>query len=328
MFLLLCSIGIIIQLYMYIVPHAYMSELLISFLPYGIGMSFLIIIFSLLKLVIQRKSVWSIITRSIITIAYILSCIRYLSTYISTYYTHPEQPSTSIPSDISFLYSNIYYKNESLSWLIQMIESQQPDVILLVEYTKQHNEVLAALLKQDYPYVSRYIGGKWYDGDVIYSRYPLKKIKHDIYPGSFSHVSINYEWKEVDFALIHTSAPISEHFFNMRNEQLSDLSRLMSAYYQERKRDKNIILLWDFNITPRSPYYKTFSTQMNTIWLYNISNNIVKTQYNNLVPYTRCHQEAKIFCSHIDHVRSNNTSMKLQKITISWSDHYGFVGTL
>ena len=313
---------------MYIVPHAYMSELLISFLPYGIGVSFLIIIFSLLKLIIQRKSIWSIITRSVITIAYILSCTRYLSTYITTYYTHPEQPSTSLPSDISFLYSNIYYKNESLSWLIQTIESQQPDVILLVEYTKQHNEILAPLLKQNYPYVSRYIGGKWYDGDVIYSKYPLEKIKHDIYPGSFSHITIRHWWKQIDFALIHTSAPVSEHFFNMRNQQIDNLSTLMSAYYQNRKQDKNVILLWDFNITPRSAYYKTFRTQMNTIWLYDISNNITYTQYNNFIPYTRCHQEARFFCSHIDHVRTNNNKLTLEKISIPGSDHYGFVGRL
>ncbi len=328
MVIVLCSIGIIIQLYMYIVPHAYMSELLLSFLPYGIGMSFLIIIFAIINSIVKRKSLWICITRSIIAISYILSCIRYLSMYISTYYTYTDEPKTSLPSDISFLYSNIYYKNKSLSWLIQTIERERPDIILLVEYTKQHNEILAPLLRHDYPYVSRYIGGKWYDGDVIYSRYPLQKIQHDIYPGSFSHISINNWWKEVDFALIHTSAPVSEHFFTMRNEQLNNLSMLMSEHYKNINPNKNIILLGDFNITPRSYYYQEFSTQMDVIWLYNMSNNIIYTQYNNLIPYTRCHEQAQYLCSHIDHIRSNNANISLEKINIPWSDHDGFVGKI
>jgi hypothetical protein len=41
-----------------------------------------------------------------------------------------------------------------------MIQEQQPDIVLLVEYAKIHDEVLAPLLKVKYPYVSRYVGGK------------------------------------------------------------------------------------------------------------------------------------------------------------------------
>jgi endonuclease/exonuclease/phosphatase (EEP) superfamily protein YafD len=74
-------------------------------------------------------------------------------------------------------------------------------------------------------------------------------------------VSIKYNSKNIDFALIHTSAPVSQHFFNMRNQQLSDLSNLMTKYYNTKK-DQNIILVGDFNLTPRSHYYKSFATSM------------------------------------------------------------------
>jgi endonuclease/exonuclease/phosphatase (EEP) superfamily protein YafD len=58
------------------------------------------------------------------------------------------------------LYANIYYKNKDFSGLVSTIENYQPDIVLLVEYAKIHDEVLTPLLKEKYPYVSRYVGGK------------------------------------------------------------------------------------------------------------------------------------------------------------------------
>lgn len=266
----------------------------------------------------------------IIGIAWISYNRIYISDYTHTYTNILTQTSSPIisPSEwLSFLYANIYYKNKDFSGLVSTIENYQPDIVLLVEYAKIHDESLTPLLKEKYPYVSRYVGGKWYDGDVIYSKYPLEKIKHTVYPWSFSHVNIEYNKKSIDLALIHTSAPVSQYFFTMRNEQLDDLSNLMSEYYNKRS-DQKVILLGDFNLTPRSDYYKPFDTSMKLLWLSNITTDIASTQYDNkFLPYTRCHEQASYVCSHIDHIRSN-TSIKLQKITIPWSDHYGFIGNI
>jgi endonuclease/exonuclease/phosphatase (EEP) superfamily protein YafD len=262
----------------------------------------------------------------------VVSCgffISYISTYNQTYnnQTYTAQKETSSPSEwLSFFYANIYHKNENFSGLISTIQNHNPDIVLLVEYAKIHDEYIASILKEEYPYVSRYVGGQGYDGDVIYSRYPLQKIKHTIYPWSFSHVSIKYNSKNIDFALIHTSAPVSVHFFEMRNNQLSDLSYLLTTYYTTPQ-TKNIVLVWDFNITPRSNYYKRFANDIQSIWLHNISNSILNTTYNTIFPYTRCHEQAPYLCSHIDHVRSN-TNISLEKISIPWSDHYGFIGKM
>lgn len=305
-----------------------MSELFISFLPYGIGMSFLIIIFWIIKVFLNKRKIVYKALWLTISFIYTLPLIRYIAEYKNIYYSHTElKENNNIEYNniwISFLYANIYYKNNDISSLIEQIQSRDPDIILLVEYTKAHNEMLTKIIKEKYPYMSRYVGWKGYDWDVIYSKYPVEKIKHWIYPWSFSHVSISYKEEIIDFALIHTSAPVSKHFFNMRNEQIKDLSGLMSEYYKNNDNKKNIILLWDFNLTPWSFYYKDFNSNMNNIWLYNITNNILKTNYNSLVPYTRCHQEARMFCSHIDHIRSNNNNMILEKVSINWSDHYWF----
>ena len=259
----------------------------------------------------------------------IISISEYTHTYtdIYTQTIHKKSGIQQISSEwLTFLYANIYYKNENFSGLLDSIETYKPDVVLLIEYAKIHDEALSKILKSQYPYVSRYVGGQWYDGDVIYSAYPLKKIKHTVYPWSFSHVSITYNNKNIDFALIHTSAPVSKEFFEMRNRQLNDLSNLMNEYYKETK-DQKIILLGDFNVTPRSTYYKSFDNDMTNLWLYDISNHMIQTKYNTMVRYTRCHEDIPIACSHIDHIWSN-TSINLEKINIPWSDHDGFVGKI
>lgn len=332
MLLLLSLWGTILQGYMYLFRESYVNELLISFLPYAIGINFLLILFSCYKIIYnyKKKNIFLTIIWLIIGIAWISYNRNYINEYTHTYtniFTQASNKVTSSSEWLSFLYANIYYKNKDFSGLFSTIENYQPDIILLVEYAKIHDETLTPLLKQKYPYVSRYVWGKWYDGDVIYSKYPLEKIKHTVYPWSFSHVSIQHNNKNIDFALIHTSAPVSQYFFTMRSEQLSDLSNLMTEYYNTKK-DQNIILLGDFNLTPRSHYYKSFDTSMKSLWLSNITTDIVNTQYDNkLLPYTRCHEQATYLCSHIDHLRSN-TSMKLQKINIPWSDHYGFIGKI
>lgn len=253
--------------------------------------------------------------------------LYYINQYHNIYInTHEEKINKK--AEISFFYSNIYYKNTNFSWLINTIETYKPDIVMLVEYSKNHDEELTPILKKQYPYKSRYVGQKWYDGDIIFSKYPLKNIKHNVYPGSFSHVNIEYNNNNYDFALIHTSAPVSEHFFKMRNTQLEELSNLLQEYYTTWKQNNSMFLLWDFNITPRSSYYTSFDTNMKKIWLDDITTDQSLTLYDTPFPYSRCHASLSIACSHIDHVRSNTKSLSLQKITIPWSDHYGFIGNI
>lgn len=326
MLIFLWLLWLLIHIGLFFSIWSYPYELIISFLPYIISIDSLIGILFLVKFIGQRRWI-----TFLLLIFYAGVSIYYINQYIDTYLNN-KQENTIIQQwtgqNINFFYSNIYYKNKDFSWLIESIQSHQPDIVLLVEYAKIHDETLTPLLKEQYPYKSRYIGQKWYDGDIIFSKYPLKTIKHTVYPGSFSHISIEYRDQEYDFALIHTSAPVSEYFFNMRNKQLDELSELLQEHYTIEKRDHPIFLLWDFNITPRSSYYTSFASEMNKIGLDDITTNKSITTYDSLFPYSRCHESLSIACSHIDHVRSNTKSVSLQKITIPWSDHFGFIGTI
>lgn len=325
-------LSICIHCYTIISSQQYIGELVISFLPY------LILIATVFSLVSwyyvwyawYKRAPWrKILWWTVVVILHALIVKYYSELLIDQYPTIISQNQTPTLSGYSFLYANIYYKNENYSWLLSTIDQYQPDMILLVEYAKQHDEVISPILKQRYPYVSRYVGGKGYDGDVIYSKHKLTTIKHTSYPWSFSHVSITLNQKTIDFALIHTSAPSSYHFFQMRNDQLGLLSWLISDYIQENSNLSNTtILLWDFNISPWSAYYHPFDQAMRQLGLQDISSDLTKTQYISKMPYTRCHELMPIACSHIDHVRSNSSQLHLTQIKIPGSDHNGFIGTL
>lgn len=326
--IILACIWIIIHSYIFLQQTNYFSEIIISFLPYIIGWDILIIFLCSLSILFSSKNKIKTVSLFLIILFYLWIWGLYINQYNSIYNKKlNDNNTTATQSWPSFFYGNIYYQNNNFSGIISVINNNNPDIVLLVEYAKIHDEDLSPLLKKSYPYVSRYVWWKWYDWDVIYSKYPLKKIKHMVYPWSFSHISIEYMNKSYDFALIHTSAPVSEHFFNMRTAQLDNLQKLMTEYYKNTYQTTPIVLLGDFNISPRSWYYKPFNDRMQTIGLQDISTNLTTTQYNSLMPYTRCHEQASWICSHIDHIRSNNNIL-LEKITIPWSDHYGFIGRL
>lgn len=266
----------------------------------------------------------------ILTVIYLAIAGRAGYRFWQVYERLPRLPITSQTRehvrthDFSFLYANIFYKNEHIDQLQNTIKTYNPDVILLVEYSKIHHQLLTSVLQKQYPYISRYTTPNGYDGDTIFSKYPFEKIPHSVYPGSFSHIRLHHPKDKVDIALIHTSAPVSPSFFQMRTQQLTLLQELMSKHINKHNYPQ--MLMGDFNITPRSPYYgPQLSNPFKNIGLTNLTTNHKITQYVGSLPYTRCFQE-QFPCAHIDHIRSSFDTMELQQVIIEGSDHTGFFG--
>ena len=123
---------------------------------------------------------------------------------------------------------------------------------------------------------------------------------------------------------MHTSAPVSKKFFDMRNKQIGELVSILTDYYSDKSTIPNLMIAGDFNITPRSHYYKSFQNSLQNMQLYDITSNLQSTTYKSPLPYTWCLQQVSFLCAHIDHIWSSN-SMNLQLIKVIGSDHYGFV---
>lgn len=325
MFSLLLTIWLIIQGFLLWFPWFFVQELIISFLPYALGFNILILVILLCSSILTKK-------KRFFALILWYSILWYLlyTTYQWIYHISITQDNTTTwNNDITFFYGNIYYQNKETEQLVTIINSSNPDIIMLVEYSKSHDELLTPLLKKAYPYVSRYIGSKWYDGDIIFSKYPIKNITHTVIPWSFSHITVSHSTQDIDIALVHTSAPVSKHYFDMRTNQLHELDNLLNTYYSWENKNHRLIVAGDFNITPWSSYYTTqMKLPFERIGLTNITTNTTATTYNRDIPYTRCLSQANLICAHIDHIRSNMSSIQLKQITLPWSDHYGFVGTI
>lgn len=67
---------------------------------------------------------------------------------------------TEHTESLSVFYANIYYQNSQTAILLDQIQQEDRDVVMLIEYSKYHDELLTPLLREKYPYVSRYVGSK------------------------------------------------------------------------------------------------------------------------------------------------------------------------
>ncbi len=322
MIIFLAIIWIIIQWYSILFSDTYLAELIISFAPYMIAGSIFLLILLILRLIWQRWWLWIVFC---LIISYLIIIWYRWYIVLEHYEITPAQHTASSWSALDILYANIYYQNENLSWLIDSIQRHDPDIILFVEYAKIHDEALTSIIRQSYPYVSRYVGKRWYDGDIIFSRYSLDKVNHPLNPGSFSHVQLTKNDTLYDLLLVHTSAPVSKGFFEMRNRQLDELHSIITDYMKAYP-ESNIIIAGDFNVSPWSHYYRIFDTSLQHLGVTNQTTALSHTTYDETkIPLTRCHEQFPFACSHIDHIRSN-IPLSLSQIRIDWSDHLGFIG--
>lgn len=322
---------VLLQIIILLLPNSFVHDLGVSFLPY-----FIVIDSSILFVITMMGFKKTNIFYWVVTVLYI-GTLSYLSySYYTQYYIIHElsnqnivQSNTWEAHTLSFFYGNIYYLNTGYNELLYELTQDDPDIIMLIEYSKYHDQYLTPLLQLDYPYVSRHVGWKGYDGDVIFSKYPLENIDHNSNVGLFSHVNINIdETNFLDITLIHTSAPIAPYYYRIREQQFEKLTSTLSDYYSGDNKNNNILVLGDFNVSPWSASYNNLNQKLEELDLYNITSQIYQTNFNRLVPYTRCLQEINRLCSHIDHIRWNMSTISLAQKTISGSDHLGFYGTL
>ncbi|MDR0282605.1 MAG: endonuclease/exonuclease/phosphatase family protein [Candidatus Peribacteria bacterium] len=160
-------------------------------------------------------------------------------------------------------YANILYTNYDYESLKKQIEANNPHVVVLVEFSSQHEEALKDWFQERFPYVNRNSWSTKLAGDVVFSKYPITDLLTQ-YPQELGRWRYSYfslpKWEEKDFYfyVVHTSAPVSVYNFNMRNEQLKKLSEEFLIQAKDRPEDAPVVMVGDFNISPWSAFYKPF----------------------------------------------------------------------
>lgn len=316
----------IIPILTYIFPNYYISELIISFLPYIIAIILPIMIISFFKFrkIIKTWTLSKWITEKLRWILIILSTTIFLllSKDFNNFYNLQTIPNTTNTSwEIKILYANIHKDNTNYTGIENTIKENNPDIIMFVEFADHHYTHLKDFLQENYPYINSTTRSKKFIGSMVFSKYKVNNRADNFEQWSrrYAYFSIqNWDHKNY-FYLVHSSSPDTYNHFTMRNRQLDTFINDVQTHQQWYRDPKDqVMIIWDFNVSPRSYYYKNFEKWLET-WFINISR-----QFPFL--FTWKLKQLPIFYSHIDHIRSDNpeTISNLHTINIPWSDHKGY----
>lgn len=323
--LFLLWISILAISFLYFFRESFIAELAISFLPYIIWFCVIALIIEIYLIIHEskrrRKHKWiRIFFTIIITILTIWIWTMYSSEFFWFYNKDDESIRLKENEEwIKVFYANIYYKNVDYKSLQSKIIEENPDIVVLVEFSDNHEDEMKDFFKENYPYINRNSRSTMLAWDAVFSKIPLEIITEthrvEAWTRNYSYMKIlndRYEdW--IELYVIHTSAPVSNKNFEMRNEQIS---KLLSDFLKYHKNWTPTMVIWDFNLSPRSYFYKQFTKHINML-------NVLSYQSPN---YTRSLFQQWIFRSHIDQLFIS-PEIKISPITVedlSWSDHRSF----
>jgi endonuclease/exonuclease/phosphatase (EEP) superfamily protein YafD len=155
--------------------------------------------------------------------------------------------SAASAGTLSVLSVNVRWTNATYSALLDIVAKQNPDAVLVVEFTPAWSRGLASL-DERYPYrllaprLDPYGVGLW-------SRYPLTASALDLETTSAVDARLETPRGPLRLIGVHLRAPTTRARAVERNRQYKDLSRLVGASGEP------LLVAGDFNTTPYSPYF-------------------------------------------------------------------------
>lgn len=322
--LFLLRILIPIITYLYFFRESFIAELAISFIPYIIWFCILTLIIEIYLIIHESKrrtkhKSFKIFFTILITILTIFIWTLYSSEFFWFYNQNDELIRLTSKDWIKVFYANILYKNTDYESLKEKIIQENPDIVILVEFSDDHEDEMKEFFKENYPYMNRNSRSTMLAGDVVFSKLPIEKAYTTWiewkWNRKYSYIQIkceNYQFEcknNFDLYVIHTAAPVSIENFKMRNNQLEQLW----LDFKENNNSNPIIVIWDFNLSPRSYYYKKLIKNRDL-------ENALRYQNPN---YTRSLLQQWIFRSHIDQLFISKDIIISPVIieNLSWSDH-------
>ena len=327
--LILLRIFILAIIYLYFFRESFIAELAISFVPYIIWFCILALIIEIYLIIHESKrrrkhKSFKIFLIILITILTIWIGTLYSSEFFWFYNQNNESIRLKDKEEwIKVFYANIYYKNVDYDSLQQKIEKENPDIVVLVEFSDAHEDEMKDFFKESYPYMNRNSWSTTLAGDVVFSKIPLNNATTTWtewkWNRRYSYMQIDCEdipncGDKIDLYVVHTAAPVSFENFEMRNNQIQ---QLWYDFLSKWKNQTPTMVIGDFNLSPWSYYYKKLIKNWNL-------KNALSFQSPS---YTRSLYQQWIFRSHIDQLFIS-PEIKLSEINIenlSWSDHRSFM---
>lgn len=306
----------VLLFFTYLFPGFYFSELVLSFLPYIV--LFTILTFATQFVLLKNKKVWIYAKFSpLFILMFGLLFFLYSKDYTNFYNWDwfDQQEWTGI----NVLYSNILYKNHNYTGILDWINKYDADVVLMVEFTDEHYQNMKENLHDKYPYSARTSWSQKYFWNVVFSKYPIDNLTDNVdqWTWRYSHFNLKQDDKNYYFYLVHTSSPAAYKFFTMRNKQFNILMNDFEKHDLEQSQNNHVMVLWDFNVSPWSIYYKKLEAVMSGF------KNMTK---NFRILFTWRIKSLPFIISHIDHIFIDDDSVvsNITKLNTPGSDHRWF----
>ena len=238
-----------------------MSELFFSFLPYVCFFFFFVSLFWLFRFIFfcLKKNNFYFKLESIFFVVVSLFLFFVSGLPLFNFYGN-QQRNAKCEGGSTVLFVNLYWDNRDYEAIEDFIEEEDPDVLLLVEFSEHHYEHLYGFLKERYPYVNRAVWSKnLMVGSMVFSKSRVYDLSLVFPQGAwrYGYFAIDFDDVFYYFYLVHTSSPVSKDYRLMRQKQLEAFVQDYNEHALSRQ-DGVVVVVGDFNISPWSPTFVEF----------------------------------------------------------------------
>lgn len=165
---------------------------------------------------------------------------------IFQFYQQPFLHTEQLKSPIRILFSNLYKDNPNVERLKQKILTENPDIVMFVEFSDVHKQALESFFDEHYPYMNMTTWSKILVGSVVFSKYPITNLADDFEQGRWRYGYFQVEKEDVPYYFyeIHTASPVSKEFFEKRNQELQQVkTEFLTLHAAQRPANAKIIML-------------------------------------------------------------------------------------
>ena len=192
-------------------------------------------------------------------VALALVCCLVNLAAIVPWYLPPARDAAGASSGrrLKLMLANVNFANSQHDRLIELVNIEQPDVLVLQEVSKLWIDALRSLEARYTHRIAAPVDGDG-SGIALFSRLPLEDARiidlgseaEGVRPSITARV--NVDGLQVSLLTIHPRAPIRAGHFELRNAQLADAARFVRELPEPR------LFVGDLNTTLFSPYYADF----------------------------------------------------------------------
>jgi endonuclease/exonuclease/phosphatase (EEP) superfamily protein YafD len=252
------------------VSGSLIAEMIISFEPYYLLLS-IIALLALIPCVVwlcisqvrKKNNLQRVLRRNalvFISLVLLSSNSLWMGIEVLGFYHPVKKLQISSEDTLKVGFYNKYFPNQNFPQISDELSNLDLDILGMGELKRDQIPYISKLSEYQYSYSEDCICD--YPEDVaLYSKYPIKNPStYGLLGSRIIEANIEVQNKDLKIFVVHTTAPMSKREFNLRNQELPELAKLINS-----KKSDGTIVMGDFNTSPWSMHYKKFQTEISDL---------------------------------------------------------------